>query len=52
MDFKPLESSKFSNFFDIDQRLINEHEFRKTIFKGTKIKIIFKKYFNFLCSWC
>jgi hypothetical protein len=29
-----LDGIKLSNFFDIDQRLINEHEFRKSIFKG------------------
>ena len=34
MDFEPLDANKFKNFFDIDQRLINEHEFRKSIFKG------------------
>ena len=34
MKFEPLDAAKFGEFFDIDKRLINEHEFRKSIFKG------------------
>jgi hypothetical protein len=29
-----MNSEKFSKFFDIDKRLVKEHEFRKTVFKG------------------
>lgn len=30
----PLDSQKFAEFFDKDSRLLNEHAFRKYIFKG------------------
>ena len=37
-----MDSEKFSTFFDNDKRLVKEHEFRKSIFKGnylSKLKI-------------
>jgi hypothetical protein len=33
-DVSALSADKFKTFFDQDERLINEHEFRKAIFKG------------------
>ena len=52
MDFEALDANKFKNFFDTDQRLINEHEFRKSIFKGIFLHFIkINKFINFDYSW-
>jgi hypothetical protein len=52
MAFEALDANKFKNFFDIDQRLINEHEFRKSIFKGIFLHVIkINKFMNFDYSW-
>lgn len=35
-----MDSEKFSTFFDNDKRLVKEHEFRKSIFKGNYLRAI------------
>lgn len=44
MSSVPIDSQRLVEFFDQDYRLVNEHEFRRAIFKGKHYSIFTNRF--------